>query len=325
MKVISKLLFLFVILYSLPYSDEESIINNPILSNKTSYFINYKIIVLSRTISDLQIDNFNTFARHFNKILQHYDKLFYNSYVLSQDFFALKDNLNITYFLLENKLYKYKEDNREMEPLECELEPNFIFIDYINGKSTIENPIYKEVIIYGKKNERIIFYYIDSKRTVISDLKIDDTDINCKLLELLEKDCFICIYSQNNQINLSILYYTKDNYEIKIVHTYNESTNIFFSEINEPILYDTDKTNFKIICGRKKNNIGDIKCILANPTFEIKAEVEGAIDDFFGDGNVGNLDFKINFYNINEINTTFSSNDNNCNYTMFKSEYLICC
>ena len=130
-----------------------------------------------------------------------------------------------------------------MEPLECELEPNFIFIGYINGKSTIENPLYKEVIIYGKKNKQIIFYYIDSKRTFISDLKIDDTDINCKLLELLEKDCFICIYSQNNQINLSILYYTKDNNEIRIVHTYEESTNIFFSEINEPILYDTDNTN----------------------------------------------------------------------------------
>ena len=99
MKVISKLLFLFVILYSLPYSDEESIINNPILSNKTSYFINYKIIVLSRTISDLQIDKSNTISKPFNKILQHYDKLFYNSYVLSQDFFALKDNLNIKYLL----------------------------------------------------------------------------------------------------------------------------------------------------------------------------------------------------------------------------------
>ena len=31
------------------------------------------------------------------------------------------------------------------------------------------------------------------------------------------------------------------------------------------------------------------------------------------------------FDNISDINATFSFNDNNCNYTIFKSEYLICC
>ena len=122
--------------------------------------------------------------------------------------------------------------------------------------------------------------------------------------------------------------------------THSDFTNInFFSEISELIIYDTDNTDYKIICGRRKDNIDNINCILANFIFQLSAANKD--DDFVkygrdlfgwgksnsccGDANLPIINKEIKFYSINEINTTFSFDESNCNYTMFKSEYFICC
>lgn len=90
-----------------------------------------------------------------------------------------------------------------------------------------------------------------------------------------------------------------------MVHTYEKFGDNFLSEINETILYDTDKADFKIICGRKKNNEDDTKCILANPIFKSKKCENIDFDIEFENENGENVNFKINFYNINEIKTIF--------------------
>ena len=320
MNLFSCLFLLFFNLFSIFSLNEQLIIDNPIQSNKTYNPIYYKIIILSETIvvdypkissfssNSVLLSNTGIESQQYTfTVFQHYEKLYYNSFVLFPDFFAFNDNSNNKYFIIENKLYQMND----IYSFKFILNFNFSCIDFIKGNrikygqqesSFIDN----EILIYGKQNENIYFYSIDSNILIYTDLKnIDNTYISCKLLL---KQYFICIYSQNNQIKMSILNKTNTQ-NITTIHTFNESSNIFFSEINEPILYDTNKEDFKIICGRKNDNIGDIKCILVNIIF-------------FADNN---LKFEIDLYNIISINTTFSSNENNCNYTMFESEYLICC
>ena len=97
----------------------------------------------------------------------------------------------------------------------------------------------------------------------------------------------------------------------------------FFSDINEPIIYDTDKIGSKIICGRENS---DIKCSLANFSFHHKNEPATPLGGrLLNNVNILFNYYEIIFYNISEINSTFSFNENNCNYARFISEYLICC
>ena len=363
MKEILIFLLLFLNLYLISSLNKSIIFTNPYLSNKTYNPINSKIIILSKIIiiSELQliqsispnrvlngkinldgganpigsvsvIEDRNTsvslFIQNRFMILKHYDKYYYNSYALSPDFFAFIDDSNTKYFIIENKLYKINGDNWGKYSFEFKQNLNFSYIDIIKG-----NPI----IIYGTKYRKLCFYYIESDTLIYSDLEIiNDTNISCKLLL---NNSFVCIYSQNEQVRLSILYKANDQNVIANI-TYSDFNNInFFSEISELIIYDTDKTDYKIICGRRKDNIGNINCILANFIFQLSTTNNGAgfgtyggdlfdgdkSNSYCGDANLPCINKEIKFYSINEINTTFSFNESNCNYTMFKSEYLICC
>ena len=91
-----------------------------------------------------------------------------------------------------------------------------------------ENYIYKINTIYGKENEEIYFYYIDSDIYIFSGIENIDNNIFWKLLKFFSKDFFICIYSQKDITKLSILYYTNEK-QIIILHTYEVFNNIFFS------------------------------------------------------------------------------------------------
>ena len=343
MKAIPRFIFLiFILNLILPFT-RELIVNNPYLTNKTYNPVNYKIIILSCNISRQyftkstsllarqpefiagvytgdQIQNIPISTANGDesvqtdfKILKYYDKLYYNSYTLSPDFFAFIGDSNIKYFIFGNKLYFVEEEINNKYSFELKEEFYFSYIDHIKINL---NPQKIKTIIYGKRSDNeICFYYIDSSSLMCSsDLKnIDDINISCKLYL---NNSFICIYSQNNKIKLSILNKNKTNDKIiNVFYTYDETNNKFFSEINEPILYDTDNKDFKVICGRKKDSIVNIKCILVNPSFIQSNSEEYNINTKEG----------IDFYNISEINATFSFNDNNCNYVMFKSEFLICC
>ena len=231
--------------------------------------------------------------------------------------------------ILENNLYKVINDANEIFQIDFIRNLNFSFIDCINANKQAkyeqpENYIYKINTIYGKENEEIYFYYIDSDIYIFSGIENIDNNISCKLLKFFSKDFFICIYSQKNITKLSILYYTNEK-QIIILHTYEVFNNIFFQEINDDLfLYDTDSINIKIICVRKNDNNSDnIKRILVNIIFHSKNTGIIYISQEYMDDE--NVNFEINFYGISEIVTTFSFNLNNCNYAMFKSEYLFCC
>ena len=355
MEVILRLLLLFFNIYLISPSNDELILNNPNLSNKTYNPANYKIIILSnstitnyqtiQSISSIQeteetgdilkgATKFSQYpelvdivANKSNKsqsiqssfmILKHYDKLYHNSYALSSNLFTFIDHLNNTkYLVMENKLYVIKEENFGNYSFEFIQNLNFSYIDYIKGNQYSQH---NEYIIYGIKNNILCFFYIDSHKLIYSDIEnIENTNVSCKSSI---NSTFICIYSKINQVKLSILNKTNDQHMAN-VHTFELNNIKFFSDINEPIIYDTDKIGSKIICGRKNS---DIKCSLANFSFHHRNEQ--AI--FLGGRLLNNVNilfnyYEIIFYNISEINSTFSFNENNCNYARFISEYLICC
>ena len=201
--------------------------------------------------------------------------------------------------ILENKLYKVINDANEIFQIDFIRNLNFSFIDCINANKQAkyeqpENYIYKINTIYGKENEEIYFYYIDSDIYIFSGIENIDNNISCKLLKFFSKDFFICIYSQKNITKLSILYYTNEK-QIIILHTYEVFNNIFFQEINDDLfLYDTDSINIKIICVRKNDNNSDnIKRILVNIIFHSKnTGIIYISQEYMGDENA---DLKLNF------------------------------
>ena len=246
MKIAPIILFLFINFNLISFLNRESIFNNPSKSNKTFNPINYKIIIISNKVSaqiqknllaiseffqNLQTDAHSVKEVSTDKIelenydftvLQHYDKSYYNSYIISSDFFGFKDNLNITYIILENKLYILDEINKEWSQIVLENNPKFYNIDYING----ELQGYEVLIIYGKENEKIFFYYINSNILLFFESKKIDGNISCKLFQNVY---IICFYSINKQIELSILN-IKGNKNLEIIYTYNDPDNKYFQK-----------------------------------------------------------------------------------------------
>lgn len=81
-----------------------------------------------------------------------------------------------------------------------------------------------------------------------------------------------------------------------------------FSNHDNAILYVTSDENFKILSAREKN-ANEIEC---KP---IEFDIYYAFSKF-----------DINLYNINNgYEATFSYNENNCIFTNYENEYLICC
>ena len=139
MEVILRLLLLFFNIYLISPSNDELILNNPNLSNKTYNPANYKIIILSnstitnyqtiQSISSIQemgdipegvtkfsqylelgdiVANISQSIQSSFMILKHYDKLYHNSYALSSNLFTFYDHLKNKYLVMENKLYVIK-------------------------------------------------------------------------------------------------------------------------------------------------------------------------------------------------------------------------
>ena len=314
MKAISNFLFLYfnICLLSSYNVNVKSIIINPTRSIEESNPINY--IIIAKNKEEKVIGNQRLLEQLDHDILQNYKKLYYDSYNLSPFFFSFCDSYNNIYLLLKNKFY-YMTEVSGIYAFKYlfRLDSDFLFVDYIIDKhlefsnlNIIESindaskmvSLLNNIIIYGKKNKKICFYYIYSKKLLCSDLENIDGYISCKLFK---EDCFICIYSTDTQIKISIL--SNKNEEIIMTDTYN--MDYIFEEYDNLIYYDIDFQSSRIICGRKKNN-GKIKCI-AEDSLDESQETESDTNSP---------------YNINAI---FSFEENNCNYTKFNSEYLFCC
>lgn len=104
------------------------------------------------------------------------------------------------------------------------------------------------------------------------------------------------------------VYITKNSKEISKKH---EETITEFSEHENPILYDTENSEYKIICANKKSD-KSIECrgIYFNNVF-------------YQDSTHNN--FVIEFKDLNGYQASFLSDLNSCNMTIFNSQYIICC
>ena len=83
-----------------------------------------------------------------------------------------------------------------------------------------------------------------------------------------------------------------------------------FNNHEKVILYDTSNENYKILCAMNKGT-KNIECLAVH---------------FEGDYKRTNSDLTVNFLSINDgIQTSFSNTQDNCNATLFKDEYIMCC
>ena len=294
----------------------QQIINNPIKSDKEFNPIDYIII--------FQSDNIIIKTTNKTKIYiveKDFDKFLLNSYIFSQSLLLCKDESNRYFFLIDNKCYNVttkNENDIKLGELIKTFDPNIKYFGYIKAHESSSEHYYSshknerlcstlkdEIIIYGNSNHKIFFYYMKKNKNYSVDLNSDDK-ISCKLVKY---SIFICVFTENNIIKILHLHcrITNEN-ELFIIDA--RRTSKFLIHEN-PILYDTSNIDYKILCANNKIN-KNIECLkIYTPIIYFPM-----YNDYF----------YIYYYNItNEYQTSFSYEEDNCNYTIFNSEYLICC
>ena len=179
-----------------------------------------------------------------------------------------------------------------------------------NGMARVE---VNEIIFYRKTDDKIYFYFLlENKHYYVLFGDIDE-QVSCKLIQ---DAIYICAFTENNNIKLKILslIYLENGKnspkDFKVLTT-TEVDN--FSNNDNVILYDTINQNYKVLCAREIIN-NSIKCI----------EIEFSITYDTND-----LTFTVNYIKyydiINSYETSYSFKEDNCNFTNYNSEYLICC
>ena len=293
------------------------IINNPIKSDKESNEINYILILQSNTV-------YTTSSQSLS-IKKDFVRFFFNSYIFTPSLFLCKDESSNYFLLVKYKYYKIElSSEKEIEKVlyKNDLNSGNKYLGYITGSQSAVAQISlgtylcatnnNEIIIYGKSGNKKIFFYVlsEDEYYYISIGNIDDL-ISCKLLK---GSIYICIYSIDSNIMIAILALTCPvilfgSVELKLLYT-NEVTD--FSGYQNHILYDTSKSYYKILCAKSKDT-NNIECMAINinilyrlfltqPSIELKL-------------------IKLN----NNYHAYFSYIEDNCNYTKYNSEYLICC
>ena len=289
-----KILLVIVLLFS---ESEEDIIENPklIISNFQYPIIfngnnNYYNIITSGKIYTIE-------KLTGNQIYINDSDTYNSPYFLCVD---ESDN----YFLYAKKIYYNINLNSFYEIININKESAFKFdsgTEYVGCIKQNEYDIIsdQELIFYGEKSNRLYFYYIrkNFENGALS-VKIYDNKISCKLI----KDTnYICAHINNNKIIVSLINLkisgnkftdiTGDTHD-KVINNNDNSDYV--------ILFNTNIYNHKILCYNIKGK-NEIKC------FKIE----------FKDKKFTGSDLDINF-NVPLI-------ENNCYFTWFYSEYLICC
>ena len=178
--------------------------------------------------------------------------------------------------------------------------------------------IYKnEIIIYGKSSLYITFSFILNQASdkILINFNMDD-QISCKLLLNAE---YICAFIYSKKVYLyTFAYVIKTqilsnkcelmkigNIEVNIMNTHTKVT-----------LYDTTENQIKILCAKNINN-NKIECIYVSCDVEEK---------------IGLLSLKIEYTSKFTIGTKIilsfpleSTNNEDCIFTKFGSEYIFCC
>ena len=298
----------------------EEIINNPIKTEKEFNPIDYKIIFKTQ---NMQVQA----SSIVNLILVDRDlKFIHDSYVISQTLAAgYDDEDDILYLYMGDKSYYLTLDqNNNIKTLKnkYELASNVQFTDYIISphnfgfpqKDAISAIERNEVILYRKTGQNIYFYYIKEKVGYTVHFGNIDEHISCKNII---RAIYICAFSENNQVKLKVLakVYLEDGQEEKELRDIGDIIINEFNNHDSAALFDTKNENYKILCAREKIS-NNIECKAIESTISNSVQAIGQIS----------LSSDINYYELNnEYEATFSFNENNCNFTKYEDEYLICC
>ena len=292
---------------------KQEIIYNPIISDKEYNQINYILIIQNNTVKTTSSQTLN--------IKKDFDKLFYNSYIFTHSLFLCKDESSNYILLVNNKYFRIKlSSEKEIEKVlsKKNLNSGNEYLGYITCSKSNKAPLsfgtnlcptdLNEIIIYGKSGNKLVFYYVLEDKYFTTSIGNIDDSISCKLFK---DSIYICIISSNDKIILTILAH--------ICLLFSEEMQLIYSiEINDFkgyknfILYDTSKSYYKILCA-KSEDINNIECLA------IYVEIKYSLFSLQPTINV-------KFYNLNNnYYLYFSYKEDNCNFTTYNSEYLICC
>ena len=214
----------------------------------------------------------------------------------SSDYVYFTDNSNNNYLYFNHKYY------------------NITYNPFISFKQILVNskpsgaPGMKRIggiaqnnyfLVYGYSNDNnkyLLFSNIhQNNRNYIDNFIIND-NLSCKYIA---GENFICVMIINSNLQIIFLKYHEDssNYDLKLISDTNSFIYNSFSSLG---MYDTDKNNIKLLCGKK---IEKIICVFLNISLApINLE------------SIGN-----NYLNFTSSNT-FS--ERNCYLSQFNSEYL---
>ena len=221
------------------------------------------------------------------------------------------DDESDNYFLYADKKFYKINLNSFHEIINLNEEPAYSFdsgteyvgcikhykYDSVNEYDRVEKD---EIILYGYQSNKLYFYYIKKKfENDENDVNNFNKKISCKLIEDIN---FICTHvrnDNNHKIVISLIKLGKLNDKSDIVGY--PDNNVFDNEKSDyVILFNTKNKKEKILCS-KIHEKEKTNC------FKI---------EFVG-GKFCVLDLKVDF--------NIPLNENNCYFTWFYSEYLICC
>ena len=294
-------------------SPNQIIINNPIKSNKKFNQINYVLFIKSYT--EIKISRALTLY-----IKSDYITLFYDSYIFAQPLFIYFDKSNNYFIFIQDKYYivelsQENEMKKENVLLEKHLKDDIRYLGYITelqiikdqsrfseeSKSTYVN----EIIIYGKSGNELVFYSLSKEEYYYITIENIVEQISCKITNNI---IYICAFSIINNIEIFILTLSSSS---KLEKLFSTRINRFEGYKNA-ILYDVFAQNYKILCAQTIDS-NNIDCLAI--CFQSKSLELNKINDF-----------PIEFIELeNDYQIIFSYQEDNCNLTIFNSEYLLCC
>lgn len=245
------------------------LIKTLVKTNKESNPIDYKIFYQSEDATIQSGEDTLTL-----KVWKNFTTI-HDSYLINPSLYICNDESGEAkghYVMIENRCYSINMPNEnDIETIKgiINMTSEVQYSSYIQGKyfeygvrgvNASVDVIRNEIILYGKKGKKMFFYYI--KEGSGYDLTINEADdkneeISCKLVK---ENINICAIPQNGQIRLKFILHIYFDRTVKgMMEKYSKDIDQFNNHENA-ILYDTENSQYKIICARRKDN-GNIECL----------------------------------------------------------------
>ena len=188
MFLIFGLKFLLFNIYS-SLSNEQPLIINPIISNKSSNIVNYTFILQFNNNLKKEIANVSKII----SVKQNIEKIYYNSYIFGFDFFICTTLSNQNFLIMDKKYFTMTTQTGKYSfLLKKNLTSNQVYIGYISRIITGTDGS-QQIIFFGKKaNNNICFNKLDSDKALCLILENYDGYVSCKFIEIR---LYFCAYS----------------------------------------------------------------------------------------------------------------------------------